>query len=351
MNSFNPLVRQMQNICLTLNDTQFPLADANGDQKSAKPKPKAKGDRDFEAVRKHGARCSQHRSVNCYCVSFIDEAGNVQAHYTYDAFGNTVSQTGAMADDFPFRFSNKYLDDETGLYYYGYRYLSPALGRWLSRDPVKKLEQYVFNLNNSINYFDILGLEPFIVVFGPYEVDKETMKRHAGDEDDDVDATFGLFDKIDELPLEYATVDCSENKKKLIPIGAGSSMATYQIFILEGKGNVMTRSGLRNTRQHENNHLANSVEFLRKWDDEVESLANKCVCPECLTRMITYLSSVKSYLGSNKIANNHQLECDDYPIGEKQQGYCDSAAGWKKIADRRKQGVETARQWMEKYCK
>jgi RHS repeat-associated protein len=31
--------------------------------------------------------------------------------------------------------STKYLDDSTGWYYYGYRYYSPELGRWPSRDP------------------------------------------------------------------------------------------------------------------------------------------------------------------------------------------------------------------------
>ena len=105
----------------------FPLADANGDQKSVKLKPKARSDRDFEAVRMHGARCPRHRSVNCYCVTYVDNSGNVQAHYTYEAFGKTVSQTGAK-DDFRIRFSSKYLDDETGLYFYGYGYYTPALG-------------------------------------------------------------------------------------------------------------------------------------------------------------------------------------------------------------------------------
>ncbi|MBU1914024.1 MAG: hypothetical protein KJ563_02370, partial [Candidatus Thermoplasmatota archaeon] len=44
----------------------------------------------------------------------------------------------------PFRFSTKYFDaeidyadtDNDGLYYYGYRYYSPRLGRWLKRDPI-----------------------------------------------------------------------------------------------------------------------------------------------------------------------------------------------------------------------
>jgi RHS repeat-associated protein len=98
--------------------------------------------------------------ANGNCVSFIDNAGNVQAHYTYDAFGNTVSQSGSKQDDFPFRFSTKYLDDETGLIYYGFRYLSPALGRWLRRDPIE--EEGGYNLmvtigNNLVNSIDLLG--------------------------------------------------------------------------------------------------------------------------------------------------------------------------------------------------
>ena len=33
-------------------------------------------------------------------------------------------------------YSTKYFDAETGFYYYGYRYYSPALMRWLTRDPI-----------------------------------------------------------------------------------------------------------------------------------------------------------------------------------------------------------------------
>ena len=36
------------------------------------------------------------------------------------------------------RFSTKYYDAEAGLYYYGYRYYSPSLGRWISRDPIEE---------------------------------------------------------------------------------------------------------------------------------------------------------------------------------------------------------------------
>ena len=58
--------------------------------------------------------------------------------YSYDALGRTVAATGPLADTFPHRFSTKHFDPETGLYYYGYRYYSPTLMRWLNRDPIEE---------------------------------------------------------------------------------------------------------------------------------------------------------------------------------------------------------------------
>ncbi|MCF7838507.1 MAG: hypothetical protein K9N49_07735 [Candidatus Marinimicrobia bacterium] len=74
--------------------------------------------------------------ANGNITEYVDSSGAVVAHYEYDAFGNTITQFGTLADTFAHRFSTKYLDPETGLYYYGYRYYSPELGRWLSNDPL-----------------------------------------------------------------------------------------------------------------------------------------------------------------------------------------------------------------------
>jgi RHS repeat-associated protein len=65
-----------------------------------------------------------------------DASGNTVAHYEYDPFGRIVAQIGGYAANNAYRFSTKFQDDETGLVYYGYRYYSQELGRWLSRDPV-----------------------------------------------------------------------------------------------------------------------------------------------------------------------------------------------------------------------
>ena len=64
--------------------------------------------------------------------------GTREAHYEYDPYGNTIVATGAQAATNPYRFSAKYLDGESGLYYYGHRYYDPATGRWLSRDPIEE---------------------------------------------------------------------------------------------------------------------------------------------------------------------------------------------------------------------
>ena len=93
-------------------------------------------------------------------IGYWDESGDIVAEYAYDAFGNIIDESGSMADFFPHRFSTKYYDAETDLYYYGYRYYSPSLGRWISRDPIE--EDGGYNLfdccqNNMLFQFDYLG--------------------------------------------------------------------------------------------------------------------------------------------------------------------------------------------------
>ncbi len=95
-------------------------------------------------------------NIRGYC----DARGNVVASYTYDAFGNIVSQSGTMPDAFPFRHSTKYFDSDCGLYYYGYRYYGPQIMRWLTEDPIGEsggFNLYAFCGNNAISRLDLKG--------------------------------------------------------------------------------------------------------------------------------------------------------------------------------------------------
>jgi RHS repeat-associated protein len=71
-----------------------------------------------------------------------------------------IRSTGPQAKANPFRFSTKYTDEESDLVYYGYRYYSPSLGRWINRDPIEEeggQNLYAFVGNGTPNTTDSLG--------------------------------------------------------------------------------------------------------------------------------------------------------------------------------------------------
>ena len=93
-------------------------------------------------------------------MGYWDAQGNVVAEYTYDAFGKLVASSGPMAEVFSFRYSTKYFDPGTGFYYYGYRFYSPELMRWITRDPIWEeggVNLYLFCNNSPIRFFDVYG--------------------------------------------------------------------------------------------------------------------------------------------------------------------------------------------------
>jgi RHS repeat-associated protein len=99
--------------------------------------------------------------ANGNVTAYLDATGAAAASFEYDAFGNTISEPVAEGPHLPYRFSTKYLDDETGLYYYGYRFYTPEQGRWVSRDPIEEsLEYNVYGMvgNGVVDNIDRLGL-------------------------------------------------------------------------------------------------------------------------------------------------------------------------------------------------
>ena len=95
-------------------------------------------------------------------VALVDASdGSIAAEYEYGPYGEPLRATGPYAEQNPFRFSTKYLDTETGLNYYGFRYYTPELGRFLNRDPLGEsggANLYGFVGNNPVNNWDYLGL-------------------------------------------------------------------------------------------------------------------------------------------------------------------------------------------------
>ena len=87
------------------------------------------------------------------------EKGLIKEHFEYEAYGRALKST--FGDSEGFQFGSKILDKETNSLYFGYRYFSPDIGRWLKKDPIAEiggLNLYSFTNNNGINFNDILGL-------------------------------------------------------------------------------------------------------------------------------------------------------------------------------------------------
>ena len=90
-----------------------------------------------------------------------DNTGATVAHYEYSPFGEQTVSIGPQAEINHFRFGSEYFDSETTLIYYNYRYYSPSLGRWISKDPIEERggqNLYNFIANNPLNKFDLYGL-------------------------------------------------------------------------------------------------------------------------------------------------------------------------------------------------
>ena len=99
--------------------------------------------------------------------AITDEDGEVKERCGFSAFGvrsilapDWSARTSSECA-FEFAFQGQFLDAESGLSNYGYRYYSPYLGRWTCKDPLtEKGGTNLFALagNNPVNHVDYLGL-------------------------------------------------------------------------------------------------------------------------------------------------------------------------------------------------
>ena len=127
-----------------------------------------------------------------------DYRGEEYERLEYTPYGELwIEKASAVSVlDIPYRFTGKERDSETGLYYYGARYLDSKTSRWLSGDPAvsdyipsapvddearkqnknlpgiggvfntTNLHTYNYSLNNPVRYTDPDGEVPFLVVTG-----------------------------------------------------------------------------------------------------------------------------------------------------------------------------------------
>ncbi len=112
-------------------------------------------------------------------IAMSDSKGKIIWKADYKPFGEEKAVTGTVENDK--MFVGKEKDKETGLYYFGARYLKDKIGRFTSVDPVgiresdllnpQKLNRYAYALNNPYRYVDPDGRDAVLVKYVGYKVD------------------------------------------------------------------------------------------------------------------------------------------------------------------------------------
>jgi RHS repeat-associated protein len=94
-----------------------------------------------------------------------DNDGNVVQSVAYIPYGEVFIEERNGTWNTPYLFNGKELDEETGLYYYGARYLNPTSAVWMSVDPLweKNIDAspYSYCHGNPVNKVDVMGLDDY----------------------------------------------------------------------------------------------------------------------------------------------------------------------------------------------
>ena len=91
-----------------------------------------------------------------------DRDGNITQYTAYLPYGELLVDEHSSSEDMPYKFNGKELDEETGLYYYGARYMQPIASIWYGIDPLTEkytIEGNIIQIKNSSGYdFIIVNL-------------------------------------------------------------------------------------------------------------------------------------------------------------------------------------------------
>jgi len=88
-----------------------------------------------------------------------DSNGDTQSLYGYDPFGNTVVSGSSTSNSFAY--TGRENDSPLGLYYYRARYYNPAVGRFMSQDPIGfagGINFYAYVDDDPVDQIDPSGL-------------------------------------------------------------------------------------------------------------------------------------------------------------------------------------------------
>ena len=106
---------------------------------------------------------SDHLGSTSYIT---DDKANITQYDAYLPYGELLVDEHSSSEELPYKFNGKQFDDETGLYYYGARYMNPVTSLWYGVDPKCyrniHLGSYVYCSSNPIVRIDPNGEDDYV---------------------------------------------------------------------------------------------------------------------------------------------------------------------------------------------
>ena len=146
---------------------------------------------------------SDHLGSTSYIT---DDKGNITQYDAYLPYGELLVDEHSSSEEMPYKFNGKEFDEETGLYYYGARYMDPVASMWYGVDPLTEkypsIGVFVYCIGNPLQLTDPDGqkVEPagveelgmihntllpedrkYVVLNDKGEIDKTLMASHKND--------------------------------------------------------------------------------------------------------------------------------------------------------------------------
>ena len=112
---------------------------------------------------------SDHLGSTSYIT---DDKGNITQYDAYLPYGELLVDEHSSSDEMPYKFNGKEFDEETGLYYYGARYMNPVTSMWYGVDPLTEeyddICPFVCSHNNPIGLVDSDGEGDYFALNGKH---------------------------------------------------------------------------------------------------------------------------------------------------------------------------------------
>ena len=152
-------------------------------------------------------------------ISIITHWGESYGSYTYDAWGNVISQSGSIASINPIRYRGYYYDSESGLYYLGSRYYDPAVKRFINADGATLAVTNSGELTDK-NYFAYCNNNPVMQKDDDGELGHIAVAALVG----------GLISGVADAVLQVATTGKLDLKQTAIAAGSGAISAACSMI-------------------------------------------------------------------------------------------------------------------------